>query len=146
MPAGSRGVGTRQTESLRHVGDAMRNTLCLLALCTAAALPARPQDAGQERARPPSQRNAASGDKEVVVSGTAPATAAGVRILEQGGNAADAGAATLLALSATAYTVFCIGGEVPLIVYDAAKKDVKVLAWTRRGAARPRGHRVVPAT
>lgn len=111
----------------------MRNTLGLLVICAVWALPARPQEAGQKRADPPAQRNTATGDKGVVVSGTAPATAAGVRILEQGGNAADAGAATLLALSATAYTVFCIGGEVPLIVYDAAKKDVKVLAG--QGAA-----------
>ena len=105
----------------------------LLAICAGAALPALSQDAGQKRANSPAQRNTATGGKGVVVSGTAPATAAGVRILEQGGNAADAGAATLLALSATAYTVFCIGGEVPLLVYDAAKKDVKVLAG--QGAA-----------
>ncbi len=64
----------------------------------------------------------------MVVSGNAAATAAGVRILEQGGNAADAGAATLLALSVTTVGAFCIGGEVPVLIYDAAAKDVKVLA------------------
>jgi gamma-glutamyltranspeptidase / glutathione hydrolase len=96
-------------------------------------LQAGPQDAGQKRAGSANQQNTATGDKGVVVSGTAPATAAGVKVLEQGGNAADAGAATLLALSATAYTVFCIGGEIPVMVYDAAKKHVKVLAG--QGAA-----------
>ena len=79
------------------------------------------------------QQRTASGSKGLVVSGRAAATAAGIRILEQGGNAADAGAATLLALSVTYVGAFCIGGEVPVLIYDAAKKDVKVLSG--QGAA-----------
>lgn len=74
------------------------------------------------------QQRTASGNKGLVVSGKAAATAAGVRILEQGGNAADAGAATLLALSVTTVGAFCIGGEVPILVYDSGKQNVKVLA------------------
>jgi gamma-glutamyltranspeptidase / glutathione hydrolase len=76
----------------------------------------------------PSQERTAVGDRGVVVSGNREATAAGVRILDAGGNAADAGAATLLALSVTTVGAFCIGGEVPVLIYDAAAKDVKVLA------------------
>lgn len=75
----------------------------------------------------------ASGSKGLVVSGKAAATAAGVSMLEQGGNAADAGAATLLALSVTQVGAFCIGGEVPVLIYDAAHKNVKVLSG--QGAA-----------
>src|SRR5690242_15459454 len=78
-------------------------------------------------------QHAAFGNKGVVVSGRAAATAAGIRMLEQGGNAADAGAATLLALSVTQVGAFCIGGEVPVLIYDAARKDVKVLSG--QGAA-----------
>ncbi|MGC2183888.1 MAG: gamma-glutamyltransferase, partial [Terriglobales bacterium] len=55
------------------------------------------------------------------------ATAAGIRILEHGGNAADAGAATLLALSVIYVGAFCVGGEVPILVYSAGQKDVKLL-------------------
>jgi gamma-glutamyltranspeptidase / glutathione hydrolase len=51
----------------------------------------------------------ATGSQGVVVSGRPAATAAGVKILEQGGNAADAGAATLLALSVTYVGAFCVG-------------------------------------
>jgi len=68
-----------------------------------------------------------------VVSGSAAATAAVIRMLEQGGNAADAGSAALLALSVTKVGAFCIGGEVPVLVYDAGAKDVKVLSG--QGAA-----------
>jgi gamma-glutamyltranspeptidase/glutathione hydrolase len=69
----------------------------------------------------------ASGIHGVVVSGKPAATAAGIKILEQGGNAADAGAATLLALSVTSVGAFCVGGEIPILVYSADQKDVKLL-------------------
>ena len=48
-------------------------------------------------------------------------------MLKKGGNAADAAAATLLALSVTDFGYFAIGSEIPLIIYDAQKKEVKVL-------------------
>ena len=67
------------------------------------------------------------GSRGVVVSGRPAATAAGIKILEQGGNAADAGAATLLALSVTYVGAFCVGGEVPILVYNADQKNVKLL-------------------
>jgi len=69
----------------------------------------------------------AAGSQGVVVSGRPVATAAGITILQQGGNAADAGAATLLALSVTYVGAFCVGGEVPILVYSADQKNVKLL-------------------
>jgi len=69
----------------------------------------------------------ATGSQGVVVSGRPAATAAGIKILEQGGNAADAGAATLLALSVTYVGAFCVGGEVPILVYSADQKNVKLI-------------------
>jgi gamma-glutamyltranspeptidase / glutathione hydrolase len=69
----------------------------------------------------------ATGSQGVVVSGRPAATAAGVKILEQGGNAADAGAATLLALSVTYVGAFCVGGEIPILVYTPKQKNVKLL-------------------
>src|SRR5271168_5223537 len=65
----------------------------------------------------------AAGSQGVVVSGRPAATAAGIKILEQGGNAADAGAATLLALSVTYVGAFCVGGEIPILVYSAGQRD-----------------------
>jgi len=69
----------------------------------------------------------AAGTHGVVVSGKPAATAAGIKILEQGGNAADAGAATLLALSVTYVGAFCVGGEIPILVYSGDQKNVKLL-------------------
>ena len=69
-----------------------------------------------------------SGVGGAVAAGEADSVAAGIRLLEKGGNAADAAAATLLALAITDYGMFAIGGEVPLIIYDAGKNEVKVLS------------------
>jgi gamma-glutamyltranspeptidase/glutathione hydrolase len=69
----------------------------------------------------------AVGSQGVVVSGKPAATAAGIKILAQGGNAADAGAATLLVLSVTYVGAFCVGGEVPILVYSADQNNVKLL-------------------
>src|SRR3984885_11555543 len=69
----------------------------------------------------------ATGSQGVVVSGRPAATAAGIKILQLGGNAADAGAATLLALSVTYVGAFCVGGEVPILVYSVNQKNVKLL-------------------
>ncbi|MCP4607257.1 MAG: hypothetical protein GY845_00890 [Planctomycetes bacterium] len=68
-----------------------------------------------------------SGKGGAVAAGGKDAVAAGISMLEQGGNAADAAAATLLALSITDYGSYAIGAEIPLIIYNARKKEVKVL-------------------
>lgn len=69
----------------------------------------------------------ASGSGGAVAAGGEKAVAAGISMLEKGGNAADAAAATLLALSITDYGNFTIGAEIPLIIYDAKKQETKVL-------------------
>ena len=53
---------------------------------------------------------------------------AGILILKGGGNAIDAAVATLLALTVTDANQFCFGGEVPLLIYDASRHVVEVVA------------------
>ena len=77
----------------------------------------------------------ASGNKGLVVSGTSAGTAAGIEILSKGGNAADAAAASILALSVSAIGAFCIGGEAPVLVYDVGEQ-------TRQGAGGTREARL----
>lgn len=70
----------------------------------------------------------ASGTQGAVSAGGAEAVAAGMEILRDGGNAADGAAATILALSVVESNQFCFGGEVPMVVYDAQRDVVEVVA------------------
>ena len=70
----------------------------------------------------------ASSKTGIVAAGAAEAVAAGIEILEQGGNAADAAVATILALNVTDHGACSIGGEVPVLIFDAQKAEVKSLS------------------
>ena len=80
----------------------------------------------------------ASGKGGAVAAGGSGAVAAGIRLLREGGNAADAAVATLLALSVTDYGFFAIGGEIPLLIYDAKTGKVKVLSGLGRAPLDPK--------
>jgi gamma-glutamyltranspeptidase/glutathione hydrolase len=69
----------------------------------------------------------ASGTQGVVAAGGAEAADAAIRILKNGGNAADAAVASLLCLAVTDPGNFCFGGEVPIIVYDAKRNLVEII-------------------
>lgn len=69
----------------------------------------------------------AGGRNGAVVAGGKAATAAGIEIMKKGGNAADAAAATILALSVTDSKLFCFGGEVPILYRDGKTKNVEVI-------------------
>ncbi len=75
----------------------------------------------------------ATGTRGAVAAGGQGAVDAGIRVLREGGNAADAAAATILALAVTDATAFCFGGEAPILVYDAKRNAVEVVAG--QGAA-----------
>ena len=68
----------------------------------------------------------------VVAAGGAEAVAAGIEILDKGGNAADAAAATIFALNVTDHFACSIGGEVPVLIFDAENQEVKALSGQGR--------------
>jgi len=70
----------------------------------------------------------ASGKTGIVAAGGAAAVAAGIEILAQDGNAADAAAATIFALNVTDHGACSIGGEVPVLLYESASGTVKSLS------------------
>jgi len=80
----------------------------------------------------------AGGKRGAVAAGGSGAVAAGIELLERGGNAADAAAATLFALAVTDYGSFAIGGEIPLLIYDANRQEVKVLSGAGRAPLDPK--------
>lgn len=63
----------------------------------------------------------------IVGSGRHYSVAAGMRILELGGNAIDAGVATVLASSVVEVSHFGFGGEVPIMIFDAKTRKVAVI-------------------
>ena len=64
-----------------------------------------------------------SGAQHMVSSGHYLATAAGFRILEQGGNATDAGVAAGIAINVTLPQWTNFGGVAPIIIHDAARRE-----------------------
>jgi gamma-glutamyltranspeptidase / glutathione hydrolase len=56
------------------------------------------------------------GQRGVVAGGHPLSVEAGMRILQQGGNATDAGVATILAASVIEFSHFSFGGEVPILI------------------------------
>jgi gamma-glutamyltranspeptidase/glutathione hydrolase len=75
----------------------------------------------------------------MVTAGRHYAVEAGIRTLMAGGNAFDAGAASVFAASVTEISHFGFGGESPTIVYEAKTKAVKVVSGqgTAPAAATP---------
>src|SRR5436309_10962965 len=66
------------------------------------------------------------GRRAVVAGGHPLSVEAGMRILQQGGNAVDAGVATILAASVIEFSHFSFGGEVPILI-KLKGKDVAVV-------------------
>lgn len=92
----------------------------------------RPQAIGvaQPAAKSPGNETWRAGGFHGAVAAGGPgreAVEAGLAILQEGGNAADAAAATLLVLCVIDPGNFCFGGEIPMLVYDARRGVVEVI-------------------
>ena len=73
------------------------------------------------------------GTRGVVVAGHHQASDAGLDILKAGGNAIDAGVATVFAQAVVEFDRFGIGGEVPILIYSA--EQGRVVAINGQGPA-----------
>lgn len=75
----------------------------------------------------------ASGNGGVVAAGPSASAQAGIDILSKGGNAVDGAVAVIFNLAVSDYGMFCIGGEVPFMFYNA--KEGKVIVFNGMGGA-----------
>ena len=73
-----------------------------------------------------------TGATHIVSSGHYLATAAGFRILEQGGNATDAGVAAGIAINVTLPQWTGFGGVAPIIIHDAATGETRSISGLGR--------------
>ncbi len=80
----------------------------------------------------PSYAPAFMGTTHMVVSNNYLASLAGYRILEEGGNAVDAGVATGLAINVTMPQMTTLGGVAPIIMYLADKDEVLTVSGLGR--------------
>ena len=105
-------------------------SLATLALLAAPILLAQPAPAGKPAETLKPEITAGRG---IVAGGRNFSVAAGLKMLERGGNAVDAGVAAVFAASVVEISHFGFGGECPLIIYDA--KTRKVVVVNGQGAA-----------
>ena len=98
-----------------------RSTLvfCLVASFVLAGLPLN-------HARADTFRPVVRGKRGVVAGGQPLSVEAGLRILQRGGNAVDAGVATILAASVIEFSHFSFGGEVPILIKLKGQKVVVI--------------------
>src|SRR5262249_19474620 len=104
----------------------MKNYVALTVLSTvafaAAPQPTRSVAPGADTLRPE-----ILGARGIVAAGRHYSVSAGVRIMQQGGNAIDAGVATVLAASICEISHFGFGGEAPTMIYDAKAREIVVI-------------------
>ena len=67
------------------------------------------------------------GTHGIVAAGRHYSVSAGVRMMQQGGNAIDAGVATVFAAAVCEISHFGFGGEVPTMIYDAKAREIIVI-------------------
>src|SRR6185503_11733075 len=133
-----RGVTIPRWEGLRSVVCSSLVGLALAAL----AFGAYSAGAGAEGIRAsPTYRAEVVGKVGVVAAGRHFAAEAGMRMLARGGNAVDAGVAATFAAAVSEISHFGLGGEVPIILYLADKREVVVI--NGQGTAPARASRQV---
>src|SRR5438270_7066427 len=112
---------------MSHLRPRLLPALGLLFLFGGQLAVAQPEPVENGRAPSKAGTWSGTGKNGAVAAGGQGAVDAGMEILKSGGNAADAAAATIFALSITDSRLFCFGGEVPILVYDAKRGVVEVL-------------------
>jgi gamma-glutamyltranspeptidase/glutathione hydrolase len=94
----------------------MRSRLAILLVCVTTFC------SGQRKPAEMAAKHSARGTRGAVAGGAEFSTEAGMRVFHQGGNAVDAGVATMFAGSMAEYSHFGLGGEAPILIRTKAGK------------------------
>ncbi len=107
----------------------LRLSACVIAALAAATASGRsaPQEPTRVAPSRETMRPEILGTHGLVAGGRNYSVAAGARMLNQGGNAIDAGVATVFAASVVEISHFGFGGESPAMIYDAKTREVIVI-------------------
>jgi gamma-glutamyltranspeptidase/glutathione hydrolase len=84
-------------------------------------------DAPPQQTSPPTLRGEFRGSRAVVAAGRTFVSDAGARVIMAGGNAVDAGVASIFAAAVVEISHFGLGGEAPIIIYSARDRRVVVI-------------------
>lgn len=99
----------------------------LVALLLLVPTGSTPQSLPHVRAREATLRPEIVAQHGIVAAGRHYSVAAGMKMIDQGGNAIDAGVAAVFAASVVEISHFGFGGEVPVLIYDAKSRKVIVI-------------------
>src|SRR5919201_1721342 len=110
-----------------RVGCRQIAAACVLAVIAVHSSGASQEPTSVRPRREPTMRPEIIGTHGIVAAGRHYSVAAGVRILQQGGNAIDAGVASVFAAAVVEISHFGLGGESPAVIYDAKRGDVIVI-------------------
>ena len=100
----------------------MKNITLLIALSSLPAL-------GQQPAARPTMFPPVRGTHEMVAAANNQEVEAGYRIVTSGGNAVDAGVASVLAAAVTEQSRFGLGGEMPLLIKRVKARADQNSSW-----------------
>ncbi len=103
----------------------------LVAICTARqpiVVSAWQEEPAEEVHSAMRSNDLASGNHGAIVTGSRQSRDAGLDMLRHGGNAIDAAVTSMLVQSVVENRLFCFGSEVPIMVYDAKRDVVEVIA------------------
>jgi gamma-glutamyltranspeptidase/glutathione hydrolase len=119
-----------QTADRRWLSADFRFRIAVAVVAAAATLGAQqraPEPAPLTAPRSDTLRPEILGTRGIVAAGRHYSVSAGIRMLQQGGNAIDAGVASVLAASVCEISHFGFGGEAPTMIYDAKTREVIVI-------------------
>lgn len=96
--------------------------------------PARPRPGDRPAANPHSTRSAVFGRRGMIATSQPLASAAGLKVLQDGGNAIDAAVTAAAVLAVVEPSMTGIGGDLFAIVYDATTRTLRALNASGRSA------------